>query len=507
MPRPQTGRPNPIVERVFTVMLVSLLVLAGCSDSDDGDGNDPTEPDTTPPPAVTNLRAIPGDGQVTLSWSNPTGGDWAGTMVRRDTAPPDGPESGELVTDTTGESFIDAAVTNDVTYVYAAYSYDLAGNHSGPVQATATPHEPVVVTFPDANLEQAMRNLTGVGSGDITDLDLLPLTELDLASNQITDLTGLQWCANVTALVLANNDLTDDSNLDVLAAMTALTELELGEADLTTLAPLADLTGLTRLEFSCPQVSDLAPLASLTGLTSLRFGDLAITSLAPLTGLSSLEVLQFYRCEGIASFDALASLTSLVRLQAEDVRTADLSPLATLIDVEVLTINGCLAHEISAVMTMPQLQSLSLYRMPLLREAIDVQIPALEAEGVYVGWSSMIAEETVGTWTMSGVTVDGSAVDPAEFFEWDAGTEAAVLFAYANTDYAYEERDAADETLYRETGYIITDDTQLRVVVETENGEEVQDYNAFLGTWAVTGDDLVLTTEQDGSTIVLTWTR
>ena len=96
MPRRQPGLPDPIVERMLAVVLVSLLVLAGCSDSDDGDGTDPTEPDTTPPPTVTNLRAIPGDGQVTLSWSNPTGGDWVGTMVRRDTAPPDGPESGEL---------------------------------------------------------------------------------------------------------------------------------------------------------------------------------------------------------------------------------------------------------------------------------------------------------------------------------------------------------------------------------------------------------------------------
>jgi hypothetical protein len=492
--------------RAFEFTLAALLVLAGCSDDDDG-GTEPPDPDTTPPPVVLDFLAVPGDGEVTLSWGNPTGGDWVGTMVRRDTAPPAGPESGVLVLDTTGQSHVDRSVTNDSTYIYAAYSYDLAGNFSEPAQATATPHEPIVVTFPDANLEQAMRHATGVSAGDITDLDLLLLTQLNLDNQQIADLTGLEWCVNVVELHLGRNDITDASNLGVLAGMSALADLYLDGADLTTLAPLADLTGLSVLTFDSPQVTDLTPLASLTELEHLRFADLAITSLAPLSGLSGLEVLQFNRCEGVDSFADLGGMTQLVVLQATDVASDDLSPLSALVNLDILNVSGCLATDIGDLVGLTQLRDLSLHGMPLLREAVDVQIPALEAAGVTVNWTPLIAVEVVGTWAIASVTVDGSPVDPAEFFEWEAETDTAVMYAHANSDYAYEELDASGAVLYTETGYLDVIEDQFAVTVETENGEDIQDYGAFVGSWAVDGDGLVLTAEDEGSTIVITWTR
>lgn len=503
----RTAPARPAPSLILILGLAALIALAGCSDDDD-DGSGPLTPDTTPPAMVVDFVAFPGDGRVTLSWSNPTDGDWVGTMVRRDDAPPTGPDSGALVVDTTGDSYVDQSVTNDSVYIYAAYSYDLAGNFSDPAQATATPHEPIVVTFPDAELEQAMRTFTGVGAGDITDLDLLPLTELDLADRQIAEVTGLEWCLNLVELDLAYNDITDDSNLAVLADLPALRSLDLAGADLTSLSPLAGLTGLTWLRFDSPQVSDLTPLSSLTDLEYLMFADLAVTSLSPLAGLTGLETLSFFRCEGITTFADLAGLSQLVHLQAEDVATADLSPLATLDNLFTLDINGCQAHDIGDLMGLTQLHSLSLYRLPLLREAIEVQIPALEDAGVVVGRAIMIGEEIVGEWTIASITEDGTPVDIGEFLEWEVGAETAMMIIYGNATFIYEERDMSGTALYEEGGSLSDpEEGSLVMYVETVNGEAIQDYVGFSGTWAVDGDDLILTAEEAGSAIVMTWSR
>lgn len=104
-------------------------------------------PDTTPPGDVTNFQAVAGNGQLSLSWTNPTDTDFAGVMIRyrTDGVYPTGINDGTLAVDHqpgspgASVSFLHRGLTNGVTYSYAGFTYDRAGNYSQTAFTQATP--------------------------------------------------------------------------------------------------------------------------------------------------------------------------------------------------------------------------------------------------------------------------------------------------------------------------------------------------------------------------------
>jgi chitodextrinase len=94
-----------------------------------------TTADSTPPTVPANLTAIPGNGQVALSWSASSdngGGDAiAGYHIYR---------NGTQVGSTTATSYTDTGLTNGTSYSYTVSAYDQAGNLSARSSAvSATP--------------------------------------------------------------------------------------------------------------------------------------------------------------------------------------------------------------------------------------------------------------------------------------------------------------------------------------------------------------------------------
>ena len=69
------------------------------------------------------------------------------------------------------------------------------------------------VTFPDPNLEAAIREALNKQEGAITDGDLAGLTELDASERGIIDLTGIEYCTNLQTLTLRGNQISDISPL------------------------------------------------------------------------------------------------------------------------------------------------------------------------------------------------------------------------------------------------------------------------------------------------------
>ena len=86
---------------------------------------------------------------------------------------------------------------------------------------------------------------------------------LDLPWNDIEDLTGIEYCRNLTGLNLEGNRL---SRLDGLDELPWLTVLYLGHNRLDDLSPLGRLTGLKSLDISFNDVEDVSPLLKLPGL-------------------------------------------------------------------------------------------------------------------------------------------------------------------------------------------------------------------------------------------------
>ena len=71
----------------------------------------------------------------------------------------------------------------------------------GPEHVEEEDEEEVLeITFPDSNLEAAIRAAIGKPEGSILPSDLEGLTSLDASERGITDLTGLEYCTNLTEL-------------------------------------------------------------------------------------------------------------------------------------------------------------------------------------------------------------------------------------------------------------------------------------------------------------------
>jgi hypothetical protein len=121
----------------FLVMMACLIFFFGrsgaktlatpcsgsCSNSSPGTApiNAPSEPDNTPPLTATDMVAVAGDGQVSLTWTNPFNDlDWYGTViVRKLGSYPASYSDGILVYSGTGSSYTDTGVNNGTTYYMA----------------------------------------------------------------------------------------------------------------------------------------------------------------------------------------------------------------------------------------------------------------------------------------------------------------------------------------------------------------------------------------------------
>ncbi len=122
------------------------------------DGNTVTElPDTVlvyetiPPSDVEDFEAVPWDGQIGLSWTNPPELDFTGVRILRSTSgPPANAGDGVLVYEGADEEYVDTGLTNGTTYYYTAFSHDYAANYSNGVTKNGTPsgHSVGVRAFP-----------------------------------------------------------------------------------------------------------------------------------------------------------------------------------------------------------------------------------------------------------------------------------------------------------------------------------------------------------------------
>jgi Leucine-rich repeat (LRR) protein len=126
-----------------------------------------------------------------------------------------------------------------------------------------------VVTFPDAALEQAIRNAIDKPTGDIYQSDLDKLTDfsaMNMCTDNFQDLTGLEHCVNLQSLEILATSLNID--LTPLGSLHKLKSLQLFTSA-TDIAPLEGLTALTSLSLDAQQTTDITPLSQLTNLTDL----------------------------------------------------------------------------------------------------------------------------------------------------------------------------------------------------------------------------------------------
>ncbi len=218
-----------------------------------------------------------------------------------------------------------------------------------------------VVVFPDPNLEGVVRDEISKPSGDILYSDLAILTSLEAGRLSISDISGLEYCTNLTYLYLSINQISD---ISPLAGLVNLNSLHLYNNQISDISPLAELVSLTSLVLERNRIADISPLAGLVNLTKLNLFLNRTTDISPLSGLVSLTDLDLCY-NSISDISPLTGLVSLTRLSLDHNRITDISPLVDNPGI----VSG---------------DDVDLRSNPLSAYSCTVLIPVLEARGVNV---------------------------------------------------------------------------------------------------------------------------
>ena len=185
------------------------------------------------------------------------------------------------------------------------------------------------VHIPDPGLKAAIEDELQVS--DPTPTDMLGLTSLEAQSLKITDLTGLEYAANLQVIRLRFNHISD---LDPLGGLNNLTSLSLNDNDVSDVSPIGGLTNLTELDLHNNEISDISALSSLVNVWVLALRENPLSDISPL-----------------------ASMPRLADLSLMTTRVSDISPLASMKTLRYVDLRNC----------------------PLNNEAYDVYLPQIRA--------------------------------------------------------------------------------------------------------------------------------
>jgi Leucine-rich repeat (LRR) protein len=239
----------------------------------------------------------------------------------------------------------------------------IACNGGGGQGATVVPD--TVVTFPDSNLDAAIREAINKASGDIYQSDLDGLTILYTYEGNISDLSGIEHCINLQRLCLDDNKISD-------------------------ISALSGLTNLFDLYLSGNQISDISALLGLTKLQQLILASNQIGDISALSGLINLQLLYLWS-NNISDISALSGLTNLVYIKLGSNNISDISALSGLTNLLALDISGNQISNIQPLVTNTGIASgdeVYLGSDPLSEASINTYLPQLISRGVDIRYFS-----------------------------------------------------------------------------------------------------------------------
>ncbi|MFC1525995.1 leucine-rich repeat domain-containing protein, partial [Candidatus Latescibacterota bacterium] len=265
------------------------------------------------------------------------------------------------------------------------------------------------ITFPDAALEELVRETIDKPEGELTTADvsgitrlsgswgagiaslegiqhLASLEELYLSGNDIVDLTPIASLTQLRRIGLMSNDVADVIPLgglvllehldlshnpvedlsildEIIHNLPQLTSLSVQGMGVTNVTFLGDLTNLTSLYLNNNQIDDVTPLSSLTQLESLGMANSPNTNLADLeqlvTGLPGLTYLALWGM-GLTDVSFLGGMSGLTSLTLANNSISDLSPSAGLLELQTLYLYSNDITDLSPLSGLTQLRQLYL---------------------------------------------------------------------------------------------------------------------------------------------------
>jgi hypothetical protein len=352
--------------------------------------------DITAPGTITDLSA--GDytaSSVALTWTATGDSDDQGTATLYDlrwarTEITEGNwASATAVSDLPTPSVAGAAETQLVsslptagTYYFGIKASDEAGNEG--LLSNNAVLEMVVVTIPDAAIEAAIRAEISIPFDVLVEPDLVAVYSLDVGDSGVLDLTGLEYCPNLTFLQIGWNSISDLSPIMNLAN---LEHLAMASTMVDNFAILSGLTGLSFLDASDSRYAgSYEPLSTLTWLDSLVINDDGLVNVDFLQPMGELVYLDL-EFSPVADISPLAGCPLLSYLSMRYTYVADLTPLTTLIELDTLYFSYTNVADLLPLVSNLGLGSgdyLDVDGCPLSGSSWEFYIPTLRARGVTV---------------------------------------------------------------------------------------------------------------------------
>ena len=176
------------------------------------------------------------------------------------------------------------------------------------------------VSFPDPNLNQAIRQAIHRPTGSILSVDLLGIKELDLSGLGIKDLTGIEYCRDMKILTINNAQIADFTPISALRGMYWL---YLEDDDISDISFLTHTRTLRILDLAGNHISDLSPINRCPLLWKVFLTGNNVKELVSLPYGREL----FLAGNDIASLNPLADSTYLRILDVADNEVSDISML------------------------------------------------------------------------------------------------------------------------------------------------------------------------------------
>lgn len=263
------------------------------------------------------------------------------------------------------------------------------------------------VVFPESRLEAKVREAINKPGGIIKYGDVKGITALDISSEDIQSLEGLQYLTalseldafgnrisslkplenlvRLTQLKLSENNIGNDemqwlrkltnlsqlyldynyniTSTSVFSNLTKIIDLDLTKTSITDISFIRQLPQLKGIDLSFTKVTNLTPLENMTGLLVLGIDSLHLNNLNFANKLLNLTLLSA-QYNNITDISLLSAFTKLEHVVLAGNKIVDLSPLkssaATLI---YLDINDIELNSIDKILTvMPKLMEFFLTR-------------------------------------------------------------------------------------------------------------------------------------------------
>ncbi len=238
------------------------------------------------------------------------------------------------------------------------------------------------IRFREPLIEQAVRlSLHKQENDPITETDLLTVTELFIYGHQATD--SFENFEAIGAHMIEQDGTVRNgglSSLEDLRRLINLRRLNIALENISDLTPLGDLRELEQILIKHNPLKDVSPLASLPALRELYLFDTRVSDFSSLADCPTLENIDAGGTD-ITSFAAFKGIRKLKSLYLTQTPIETLSGIEEFVYLERLGLSSVADKDLSPLLKLPQLKEV--YLNEDLREAAEESLKSAPFKIIY----------------------------------------------------------------------------------------------------------------------------